>query len=138
MPETWVWSLGWENPLEREMATHSSTLAWKIPWTEEPGRLQSMGSQRVGYDWATSLSLSLQYNFILIWLKRQRVYFQIRSNSQVPRVSTSTFFFFFWRDTIQPTISSFMEHEEKHNRAERSLTTATAGKSDARYQRWKP
>ena len=44
-------------PLEKEMATHSSTLAWKIPWTEEPGRLQSLGSQRVGHDWATSLSL---------------------------------------------------------------------------------
>ena len=43
--ETWVQSLGWEDPLEKEMATHSSTLAWKIPWTEEPGRLQSMGSQ---------------------------------------------------------------------------------------------
>ena len=43
--------------LEKEMATHSSTLAWKIPWTEEPGRLQSMGSRRVGHDWATSLSL---------------------------------------------------------------------------------
>ena len=43
--ETWVRSLGRENPLEKEMATHSSTLAWKIPWTEEPGRLQSMGSQ---------------------------------------------------------------------------------------------
>ena len=42
--------LGWEDPLEKEMATHSSTLAWKIPWTEEPGRLQSMGSQRVGHD----------------------------------------------------------------------------------------
>ena len=47
MRETWVQSLGWEDPLENEMATHSSTLAWKIPWTEEPGRLQSMGSQRV-------------------------------------------------------------------------------------------
>ena len=46
--ETQVWSLGWEDPLEKEMATHSSTLAWKIPWMEEPGRLQSMGSQRVG------------------------------------------------------------------------------------------
>ena len=45
--ETWVRSLGWEDPLEKEMATHSSTLAWKILWTEEPGRLQSMGSQRV-------------------------------------------------------------------------------------------
>ena len=43
-------SLVWEDPLEKDMATHSSTLAWKIPWTEEPGRLQSMGSQRVGHD----------------------------------------------------------------------------------------
>ena len=42
------WILGWEDPLEEEMATHSSTLAWRIPWTEEPGRLQSMGSQRGG------------------------------------------------------------------------------------------
>ena len=55
MWETWVWSLGWEDPLEKGMATHSSILAWKIPWTEEPGRLQSMGSQRVGHDWATKL-----------------------------------------------------------------------------------
>ena len=50
MLETRVRSLGREDPLEIEMATHSSTLAWKIPWTEEPGRLQSMGSQRVGHD----------------------------------------------------------------------------------------
>ena len=48
--ETQVQSLGWEDPLEKEMATHSSNLAWKIPWTEEPGGLQSMGSQRVGHD----------------------------------------------------------------------------------------
>ena len=48
--ETQVQSLGWEDPLEKEMATHSSTLAWKIPWMEEPDRLQSMGSQRVGQD----------------------------------------------------------------------------------------
>ena len=48
--ETWVRSLGWEDPLEKEMVTHSSTLAWKIPWMEEPGRLQSMGLQRVGHD----------------------------------------------------------------------------------------
>ena len=45
--------------LEKEMAIHSSTIAWKIPWTEKPGRLQSVGLQRVGHDWATSLSLSL-------------------------------------------------------------------------------
>ena len=55
MQETRVQSLGQEDPLEKEMATHSSTLAWKIPWTEDPGRLQSMGLQRVGHDWATSL-----------------------------------------------------------------------------------
>ena len=50
MQETWVRSLGGEDALEKEIATHSSTLAWKIPWTKEPGRLQSMGSQRVGHD----------------------------------------------------------------------------------------
>ena len=53
MRETRVWFLGQEDPLEKEMAIHSSTLAWKIPWTEEPNRLQSTGSQRVGHDWAT-------------------------------------------------------------------------------------
>ena len=58
MWETRVRSLGWEDPLEKEMAIHSRTIAWKIPWTEEPGRLQSMESQTVGHDWATSLSLS--------------------------------------------------------------------------------
>ena len=47
---TQVRSLGWEDPLEKEMATHSRTLAWKIPWMEEPGGLQSVGSQRVGHD----------------------------------------------------------------------------------------
>ena len=50
MQETQVRSLGWEDPLEKEMATHSNTLAWKIPWTEEPGSLQSMGLQRVRHD----------------------------------------------------------------------------------------
>ena len=52
MQETWVCSLAWEDILEEEMATHSSILAWKIPWTEEPGGLHSMGLQRVGHDWA--------------------------------------------------------------------------------------
>ena len=50
MRETWVRSLGWEDPLEKEMATHSSILAWRIPWMEEPGGLQSTGPQRVGHD----------------------------------------------------------------------------------------
>ena len=50
--ETWVWSLGWEDPLEEGMATPSNILAWRISWTEEPGRLQSMGSHRVRRDWS--------------------------------------------------------------------------------------
>ena len=54
MQKTWVPSLGQENPLEKEMATHSSILAWRIPWTEEPGRLQAVGWQRLGHDWATN------------------------------------------------------------------------------------
>ena len=59
MRETRVRALGWEDPLEKEMAIHSSTIAWKIPWTEEPGRLQSKGSQRVRHDWVTSLSMKI-------------------------------------------------------------------------------
>ena len=54
MQETQVWSLGQEDPLEKGMAIHSSILAWRVPWTEEPGGLQSMGSQRVGHDWANN------------------------------------------------------------------------------------
>ena len=50
MQETWVQSQGWDDPLEKEMATHSSILVWRIPWTEEPGGLQSLGSQSVGHD----------------------------------------------------------------------------------------
>ena len=53
MQETWVGSLGWEDPLEEEMATYSSILAWRVPWIEEPGGLQSTGSQRVRHDCAT-------------------------------------------------------------------------------------
>ena len=53
MPETWVRSLGWKDPLEEEMATYSSILAWKIPWTEDPGGLQSKGLHRVRHNWAT-------------------------------------------------------------------------------------
>ena len=59
--ETWVQSLGHEDPLEEEMATHSSIPAWRIPWTEEPGGLQSVGSQRVGHDGATEHALTLTY-----------------------------------------------------------------------------
>ena len=58
--EMQVQSLGWEDPLEEEIATHSSILAWKIPWTEEPGRLQPTESQRVGHDCATSFTHALK------------------------------------------------------------------------------
>ena len=60
MQETEVWSLGWEDPLEKGVAIHSSILAWRIPWTEEPGGLQSMGSQRVTQDWA-------MFTYFFIW-----------------------------------------------------------------------
>ena len=57
MQETWIWSLGWEDLLEKGMASHSSILACRIHWTEEPGGLQSIGPQRVRHEWVTSLSL---------------------------------------------------------------------------------
>ena len=59
MKETWVQSLAWDDLLEEGMATHSSSLAWRIPWTEELGGLQSKGSQRVGHDRATSTYFSI-------------------------------------------------------------------------------
>ena len=80
MWETWVRSLSWEDPLEKEMAPHSSTFAWKIPWTEEPGRLQSMGSQRVGHDWATKLSLS----FLLYTTTHTTIKINLKSERNQP------------------------------------------------------
>ena len=65
MQETWVQSLGWEYPLEKGMATHSSILAWETPWTNKPGRLQSMGLRRVEYNRATSTFTFL--NFIHVF-----------------------------------------------------------------------
>ena len=64
MQETWVWSLDQEDPLEKEMATRSSILAWTIPWTEEPDGLQSMGSQRVRHVWETNSCF--HYNILLV------------------------------------------------------------------------
>ena len=86
MQETRVWSQGWEDLLEKEMGTHSSILAWKTPWLEEPGKLQFMGSQRVGHDWATSLHLIFTFIFKqyiecfiwdLLWLEICPVIFSI-------------------------------------------------------------
>ena len=72
MQETQVPSLGQEDPLEKEMAPHSCTLAWKIPWMEEHGRLQSMRSQRVGHNWATALSFP--FTDFISWWQLQGVY----------------------------------------------------------------
>ena len=60
MQEIWVWSLGWEDPLEKEMVIHSSILAWEIPWTEEPDELQSMGLQKVGHDWVINTMTNMK------------------------------------------------------------------------------
>ena len=73
LQDTWVPSLGWEDPLEEGMATHSNIVAWRIPWTEEPGKLQSLGSQRVRHDGGskhkhiiTLTVLFLYYAYILL------------------------------------------------------------------------
>ena len=69
MRETWVGSLGWEDPLEEGMATYSSILAWRIPWTEEPGGLQSIGSQRVRHNWVTKHSTA-SFKFSCIFFQK--------------------------------------------------------------------
>ena len=94
MQETWVWSLGWEDPPEKGMETHSSILAWRIPWTEEPGGLQPMGSQTVRHDlvakhtqrraqtvWSTILAV-LRKSFVL--LRTQRSTFEQSSKLSLP------------------------------------------------------
>ena len=65
--ETQVWFLGHKDPLEKGMATNSRILAWRLPWMEEPSRLQSMGSQRVGHDWVTNTSTNISYTFYHKW-----------------------------------------------------------------------
>ena len=82
--ETWVWSLGRKDPLEKEMATHSSTLAWKIPQEEEPGRLQYMGSQRVGHNWIT-FCLNLSRSIYLVSKGNNRKDKSILTCNPVPR-----------------------------------------------------
>ena len=68
MQKMWVWSLGQEDPLEEEMAKHSSILAWETPWTEEPGGLQFIGLQKVRHDWATEHNTQHEFiNIILIF-----------------------------------------------------------------------
>ena len=65
MQETQVWSLCWQDPLEKGMVTNSSILAWRIPWTEDPGRLQSLRSQRVGQNWATNTATTTTLHVVM-------------------------------------------------------------------------
>ena len=110
MWETRVQSLGWEDLLEKEMATHSSTLACKIPWMEKPSRLQSMGSQRVEHDWATSLS-TFKATFGLPWWFNGKEYTcQWRRHKFHPWVKKIP-----WRMRGQPTPVFFprKSHQQK-------------------------
>ena len=94
---TWVWSLDQEDPLEKEIATHSSILAWEIPWTEEPGGLQSMGSQRVEHDSAPTMKGTSQCKILFLWKYNEVVSLDIEKN---PESCNSRYIF--------PVIPSFL------------------------------
>ena len=99
MQKTWVRSLGWEDPLEKEIATHSSTLAWKIPWMEESGKLQSMGSQRVGQDLATSP------HFPCAGIIERQLYFQVDGLYTLPPLGS----WFRYQSPLPPWPSIFVQ-----------------------------
>ena len=82
MQHTWVQSLSWEDPLQEGMATHSSILAWEIPWTENPGGLQSIRSQRIGHDWAAKQQQRLVWTIKkgvnshrCLWIRRAQIHY---------------------------------------------------------------
>ena len=96
MRETWVWSLGWEDPLEKEMATHSSILAWKVPWMQEPGGLQSTGSQRIGHDWSSNLIHSneiagLQEMYTFRFVRKAKLFSEVVEIIYTPNGSEKVF-----------------------------------------------
>ena len=94
-----VMSLDWENPLEKGMATHSRILAWRIPWTEEPGKLQSMGSQRTEHNWVTfTLCVISMPKGLTWWLRGKRILLQCRRPCFNLRVGESP-----WRRKRLPT-----------------------------------
>ena len=81
MRETRVRALGWEDPLEKEISIHSSSISWKIPWTEKPGRLQSMGSQRVGHD--RDFTFSSKYIELILKLPPVTIHYQLLELAQI-------------------------------------------------------
>ena len=125
MQETWFRSLGWEDPLEKGMATHSSILAWRIPWTEEPGRLQSMGSQRVRHYCVTNTFLAKSKHLLIFWLQSlSAVILEPKKRKSVTVYSfppsicnevmgLDTMIFIFWMLSIKSAFSvSLHLHEE--------------------------
>ena len=114
--ETWVQSLGWEDPLEKEMATHSSTLAWKIPRTEEPGRLQSLGSQRVRHDWTNSLSFLKKTSMSSCLIHLSNMCFQcpwtFSYNSHYASIFLITVFFIRLQEALWGQSCNFLVHLE--------------------------
>ena len=109
--ETWVWSLSWEDPLEKGMATLSSILAWRITWREEPGGLQSMGSQRVRHNWVKSLYLHNLKCIIFSCITNQVIYMCIWGVS-----SKEGLFFqrYFRRHTLMVYLNVMMFQMKKH------------------------
>ena len=117
--EPWVWSLGWEDPLEKGMAAHSSILAWRIPWTDEPVVLQSMGSQRVGHDWATKCTTNTHIHISVDghsgWLHvlaivdiiAVNIGMHISFQISVLGFFVCFFFFFFWHITRSEIAMSY-------------------------------
>ena len=135
--KTQVQSLGQEDPLEKEMATHSSTLAWKIPWTKDPGRLQSMGPQRVGHDGATSLSETLKQEQKCCYFSPLLIPFEMCSNTFL-LVCFNFNIYLFWLCRVSAAVHSIFgcsmwDLDQGWNLGplywERSLTSGPLGKS---------
>ena len=101
MQDTQIWPLGWGDPLEEGMATHSSILAWRIPWTGEPGRLQSMGSHRVGHDWV----IEHMGIWVSLWLSGKESSCQYRKPGSIPGSGKSH-----WDESGNPVQYSFLEN----------------------------
>ena len=104
--ETWVRSLGWEDPLKKGMATHSSILAWRTPWTGEPGGLHSMGSQRVGHDWATNTTMTVSETILFIF--SLAYYYHLLLEYQLYRNRDLGFLFNFFISIVWAGSSVFM------------------------------
>ena len=123
MWETRVQSMGQEDLLEKEMAIHSSMLAWKILWTEEPGRLQFMGLQRVRHDWVTSLS------FFLVLLLTLENFLKEDANQQNNSMHTATFYVFIHSTNLMKLLFQVVSTDKLINEAKREKKHSPLPKS---------